>query len=454
MDDKEITIDELDRNNILSEKQIFSLHFNKLDLDIVRDLNSEKENKNYIFLTSVNEVVKKYKYQLISHKYELKNILKLEFGSKLVAENDMSQIDRQNLQKQQNDKYGTTLLFLGETETKQPIFMDKEGYIIDFNGNEYCLSNKFIEKQINYKTYKMFLFSNSLSEEATKSAKQLLSEKGTDDTPIDQREIVQKIIYSNKKNGEELDYEFERLRLGEDQIKQIKLNCFDYSIIKKLNTDTSIARKKYQFGFQSINHMQKAQRGGNLNDYKFCLLVGFTKDIIDGSRKPVYLKYNGWFSDTSSDYWPNYRTIRITKDLLSKTFGNEWKLTHGYLLNQISYEFIWGQETTSAINYNDWFTGNYWTKYVLKLSIVIGLHVPTFIIALASGIGLGAAALAAIASIAISKGLFGIASAAISHTNVGTGGRKTKKRKKMSIKRRRKLQNKSKKVKYTKKRKI
>ena len=429
----EITIDELDNNNILYKKQIFSLYFNKIDLAVVKELNID--DNNTLCFTTIKETIEKYNYNLLD-----------EISSRL---------------DEQNNKYGKNLLFLGETygvdfHEPQPVFMDDWGNIIDFIGNEYHVSNRFIEKDVNDKTIKMFLLTTSLTDETLELGKKLITEKGNDDTPINEREMVQKILnLKNKGVNEELEYEFERLRLSEDQIKQIKLNCFDYEVIKNLNTDTKITHKRYQFGYHPIENIKKAKRANNIDEYKFCLLVGFTKDIIDGSRKPVYLKRNSWFSDTYANYWPNYRTIRITEDLLLKTFGEDWELTHSNLLNKISYEFIYGVETVDAINYNDWFTGNYWQKILKVVVVPLGVtvvvvagsfvlpYLGTFFVsgfynsaAVAAGAAgfqsasivtasqsTGALGLYALSGLG-SKALSGTVSGILSNANVGVGGNK------------------------------
>jgi len=432
-DIEDITNDELDPNNILQENQVFSLYFNKINLKIIRDLNTRNNEIKYIEqIMTLEEIMEKFNYTFPKEKlyYDIKEKF-LFLGENIIDSNDY-------------------LL--------KPIIMNSNGDIKDYFGTEYILANKKITKEKNGKKYKMFLFSNTFDKKSIQKGQELIIESDkAKNTTINPREIVESIFNEDE---EEAKYMFERIRCSGDQINQISLNHFNCHTLKKLNTDKNIPITRQQFGFQSLENIKIAARKTIGDESKHLLLVGYTKYIIDGSRKPVYLKYNGWFSDTYADYWPNYKTIRITETLLSETYGKTWKDTHGYLLNLRAYEFNWGNETISSINYNDWFTRNYIQKYFFKFfimpllvtSIITGVPAIIALATNASTVGTAIssstigtafssspAMVAYLTTLGISKGTYAATMGSVSNAKVGTGGKtKRKTYKKRNIKSRRK----------------
>ena len=388
-DDKDATL--IDNFNIgkpysstelgLVYKHAISLHHNKMDLNIIANLNifeDEDENKNSIYYPKKGWTPRRIKEHI------KKNILK-----KYYTEDELThfEIDKSKLNAKGwiGGEFFRMNIFVGEglvkiskpeseetTSTKDelsqvPIFMvdDDTGYFYDIHGTPFIPTfEKGKSKSINKIVY---LF----CKEGDYENKNIDVHAGHIYTQLnDGKKIgIDTIMEASGINNDvaKIKYMFDRVRITKQQTDTIGVTFLDYNILYNLNNDTTKEEGKYiykpseRFNFFSYEKITAVCKKLNIKDvlnmngfqneqYERCFLVGFTIPY-NGIRRPVYLKSNGYFSDGGADYFPTFETITIDKDMLKKISDDTWELE--FLQGKVAYEFSWGPETIYNVYYNN-----------------------------------------------------------------------------------------------------
>jgi hypothetical protein len=373
-------------------KHALSLHHNKMDLNIIANLNMFKDededknkNKNSIYYPKKDwnpETIKKHITDNILYKYYTPKELKyFEIDkSKLNATGWFGggQFFRMNifvgegLVKISKPEPGTTTLKEHKLSTV-PIFMvdDDTGYFYDIHGTPFIPTfEKGKSKNIGKIVY-------IFCKEGDYENKNIDVHAGHIYTQLNDGKMVgiDTIMEASGINNDvaKIKYMFDRVRITKQQTDTIGVTFLDYNILYNLNNDTTKIDGKFtykpseRFNFFSYEKIAAVCKKLGIKDvlnmnsfqneqYERCFLVGFTIPY-NSIRRPVYLKSNGYFSDGGADYFPTFQTITIDGEMLKKISDDGWKWELEFLQGKVAYEFSWGPEPETIYNilYNDYF---------------------------------------------------------------------------------------------------
>lgn len=365
-------------------KHAMSLHHNKMDLNIIANLNmfkDENKDKNSIYYPKKGwtpRIIKEHITDNILYKYYTDDEL-------THFEIDKSKL---NAKGWYGDMFFRMNIFVGEglvkiskpeseetTSTKDelspvPIFMvdDDTGYFYDIHGTRFIPS---FEKRKSSKIDKIvYIF----CKEGDYENKNIDEHAGHIYTQLNDGKMVgiDTIMKVSGINNDvaKIKYMFDRVRITKQQTDTIGVTFLDYNILYNLNNDTTtkedgkyIYKPSERFNFFSYEKIEAVCKKLGIKDvlnmngfqneqYERCFLVGFTKHY-NGIRRPVYLKSNGYFSDGYSDYFPTFKTITIDGEMLKKISPDTWELE--FLNGKVAYEFSWGHETFWNVYYNNAF---------------------------------------------------------------------------------------------------
>lgn len=354
----------------LVDKHAMSLHHNKMDLNIIANLNIFDDKKSIYYPKEKEE----WNSERIKN-HMTKNILK----------NYYTEDELKNFNIEQSKLNATWLvggplfrmnIFVGEgleiskpeseeTTSKKdelstvPIFMvdDDKGYFYDIHNTQFIPS---FEKRKSSKIDKIvYLF----YKEGDYENKNIDEHAGDIYTQMSNGKIVE-INTIMKASGinddvEKIKYMFDRVRITKQQTDTIGVTFLDYNILYNLNNDTTKIDDKYiykpseRFNFFSYDKIAAVCKKRNIvldDQYERCFLVGFTIPYY-GVRRPVYLKSNGYFSDGYVDYFPTFQTITIDEDMLKQILDDTRELE--FLNGKVAYEFSWGPDTIPNVYYNN-----------------------------------------------------------------------------------------------------
>ena len=378
-------------------KHAISLHHNKMDLNIIANLNMFKDenkdkNKNSIYYPKKDwnpERIKEHIKTNILYKYYTEDELKyFEIDqSKLNATGwfgsgeffRMNIFVGEGLVKISKPEPGTTTLKEHKLSTV-PIFMvdDDTGYFYDIHGTPFIPTFEKGKSENIDKIVYIFC------KEGDYENKNIDVHAGHIYTQLNDGKMVgiDTIMEASGINNDvaKIKYMFDRVRITKQQTDTIGVTFLDYNILYNLNNDTTkkdgeftykpserfnffcyekIAAVCKKLGIKDVLNMNGFQN----EQYERCFLVGFTIPYY-GIRRPVYLKSNGYFSDGGADYFPTFKTITIDEDMLKKISEDGWKWKFEFLQGKVAYEFCWGHETTYKLLYN-----NYFRNAIMKIYI-------------------------------------------------------------------------------------
>ena len=369
-------------------KHAISLHHNKMDLNIIANLNIFEDKKSIYYPKDTNKNAPEHIKTNILKKYYTEHELKyFEIDkSKLNATTGWfggGQFFRMNifvgegLVKISKPEPGTTTLKEHKLSAV-PIFMvdDDTGYFYDIHGTQFIPTfekgkSKNIDKIVYIFCKKGDYENKNIDVHAGHIYTQLNDGKMVGiDTIMEATGIDDDVA--------KIKYMFDRVRITKQQTDTIGVTFLDYNILYNLNNDTTKIDGKYtykpseRFNFFSYEKIEAVcKKLGikdvlNMNDfqneqYERCFLVGFTKPY-NGIRRPVYLKSNGYFSDGYADYFPTFETITIDEDMLKKISDDTLELE--FLQGKVAYEFSWGHETIYNVYYNNDFRNAIMNIYI------------------------------------------------------------------------------------------
>lgn len=392
----------------LNSKHAMSLHHNRLDLNIIANLNLKDRQKfNSIYKNNKEEslaffanILKKYKLysdnpdkklELDQYLYDQSGI----FGNRTFEEHFTP------------SPAGTFVkcplfwncdinkfLIVGESLTDPsnniytPIFLndDDRGYFYDYNGIQYYPTIQTHQSKILKKT--VYLFNKTTQDNLnilTIAPKVQAQYDGSDSTKINPSEFAG--VFDNYVHQHGFMYMFDRARMTDAQKECIHTHFLDYEVLYDLNCDKSTVKESSKVNrYISDKHTNEAYRSGeqlnffdinrvrqaisswwpdnqdfNNIQYNRVYLVGFYEK--DNQFRPVFLRPNGWFSDGYYDYSPSYDTIVITKEMLqnSNMYDSDGE-HHGYLIGKKAYIFKYGTDTAWHLLYNQDFRKSSWER--------------------------------------------------------------------------------------------
>lgn len=455
-------------------KQAISMHHNKIDLNLIADLNIDDERRrvdiNSIYLD--NEQAMLTKLQDLMKKYGIEKEINKEYFLKCTGWCWTAKLEH--------------TLFIGEAKENSksiPIFMNDsdDGYFYDIEGKQYYLFNplKLGKSEILNKQVYLFDTYDNVIKEASEDRQEDLGQCATlittncnEGKQPDKVDLLNGLgLYDDQ---EDIKYMFERLRITDLQTKTIEECLLDYRILRSLNTDLSTyqeggetkkiyhSNERFNFFDYELIHKSQTEWLSQFDNYPFkkCFLVGFT---INSPEKieilPIFLKPDGWYSDGWNNYYPTFETIQITQKILGKSNmltsekknffekGKNIQADHSYLIGKIAYLFepLASTNTVNNILYNQWSTGVLLTNFQSQItSLVLSGFIATAtaltvgglsITAFASSLWFGGGLLAwSMYKVAYGTGK---TAASLAYGNLDTyektlvdGGRKTQKRKK------------------------